>query len=142
MTSSIKITLSIFAVFHLNPWRHTTSSVFTISPYKAAKKKYFLIRETSSPTGLGHFWGPDPLATPPDNSPPQCLVPTRIVYLTLGAVPLRPFSRMLALFGPGPPVIVDPGFLPHEPHLPCIGYQAWAPLCFKQPGCNINARIT
>jgi hypothetical protein len=44
--------------------------------------------------------------------------------------------------GAWPPAIVALGALPQGPPLTCLSLQAWTPLCFHHPGCNIGTRMT
>jgi hypothetical protein len=74
--------------------------------------------------GTQHLSGP-----PPGNAPNT--------YSKPGLFNPWGFITQDAWFGGAwPPVIVAPGALPHGPTLPCLGHQAWTPLC------NISAGMT
>jgi hypothetical protein len=91
------------------------------------------------PKGLVHFGDWAPFGAPPCNasnaySKPGLFNPWGFTARTL--------PHDACFVGALSTAIVAPGALPHGPPLPFLDHQAWTPLCFHHPGCNICARMT
>jgi hypothetical protein len=84
--------------------------------------------------------GTVPLGTPPGNAPTPS--PSQDFLFNPWGFTTRAHPQDACFVGAWFPAIIAPKVLRRCPPLPCLGHQAWRPLCFNHPGCNISARMT